>query len=182
DSSAYWCGGAALWRTPAEGECSDSIDNDLDGDVDADDDSCDNEGPNEGGDLGTPGAPNPQCDLDNDGDGFRPPLDCDDTNAAIYPGQLELPDNSKDDNCDGQTDEVIPPTQAVIITEIMYDPYPPSDNDGEYLELYNTTAEAIDLSGWSITDNANTLTVVGELILPANGYVVFVRTLDTEAN
>ncbi len=33
------------------------------------------------------------------------PGDCDDSNAAIYPGSTEVCDNNTDDNCDGQVDE-----------------------------------------------------------------------------
>jgi hypothetical protein len=38
---------------------------------------------------------------DADGDGFRPPEDCDETNADVHPGAAELPGNFVDENCDG---------------------------------------------------------------------------------
>lgn len=42
--------------------------------------------------------------FDDDQDGFFTPADCDDTSAAIYPGEAEVCDNV-DNNCDGQVDE-----------------------------------------------------------------------------
>jgi hypothetical protein len=41
---------------------------------------------------------------DNDGDGFAPPEDCDDTDDTIFPGAPELCDG-EDDDCDDQVDE-----------------------------------------------------------------------------
>jgi len=38
---------------------------------------------------------------DEDGDGFSPPEDCDDTNAAIFPTADELSGDDLDSNCDG---------------------------------------------------------------------------------
>lgn len=42
--------------------------------------------------------------VDADGDGVFTPLDCDDSNPAIYPGAVEVA-NGIDDNCDGAIDE-----------------------------------------------------------------------------
>ncbi len=49
--------------------------------------------------------------LDTDNDGSFAPIDCDDTNAAIYPGAPELCDGL-DNNCDGQSDEGLPQQYA----------------------------------------------------------------------
>ena len=42
--------------------------------------------------------------VDNDGDGFSPPEDCDDNDSNIFPGNQELCDN-RDNNCNGEIDE-----------------------------------------------------------------------------
>lgn len=38
----------------------------------------------------------------------------------------------------------------VIVTEIMYNPSPVSDTEGEWVELYNNGTTAIDLSSWTL--------------------------------
>ena len=41
--------------------------------------------------------------IDADGDGYTSDIDCDDTNASIYPSQVEIPYNGFDDDCDSLT-------------------------------------------------------------------------------
>lgn len=72
-----------------EVNCSDTIDDDGDGDTDCDDDEC---------------STDSHC-IDNDSDGFIATMDCDDNDSSVYPGADEYCD-SKDNNCDGMTDEL----------------------------------------------------------------------------
>ncbi len=66
--------------------------------------------------------------VDNDGDLFFSDVDCDDNNAAIFPGATELCDGV-DNNCDGMIDEGFNPTTY----------YADTDNDGAG-DPANTTA------------------------------------------
>jgi len=50
----------------------------------------------------------PAFAVDADGDGFEPPQDCNDGNPSIKPGATEIC-NGVDDNCNGQTDELVDP-------------------------------------------------------------------------
>jgi len=58
--------------------------------------------------------------VDQDGDGFPAAVDCNDQDAAIFPGADELC-NDQDDNCDGQVDEH--PTDGLVL-------YADVDGDG----------------------------------------------------
>jgi hypothetical protein len=61
----------------------------------------------------------------------------------------------------------------LIVTEFMQNPLAKLDSDGEWFEVYNTTASPINLDGWTFRDDGgNTFTVVGTVVVPANGYAV----------
>ena len=54
----------------------------------------------------------------------------------------------------------------VVINEIMADPNRVTDADGEWFELYNWGAAAIDVGGWIIASNDGSHTIAGSLFVP----------------
>jgi PKD repeat protein len=58
---------------------------------------------------------------------------------------------------------------TVVINELQYNP---SGTGGEFIELVNPSATAVDISGWTI--DAVGLTIQSGTVIPANGRVVFV--------
>ncbi len=73
----------------------------------------------------------------------------------------------------------------IIITEIMMDPNAVGDNDGEYFEIFNTTVSAIDIDGWTISDDdseSHTINNGGPLMVPAGGFLVLGESIVTTTN
>ncbi len=64
----------------------------------------------------------------------------------------------------------------ILITEFMANPSAVADGDGEYVELYNTTASSIDINGWTLKDDGSDNHVIdnanGTTIVPAYGFLV----------
>ena len=73
----------------------------------------------------------------------------------------------------------------IILTEILQNPNAVADNAGEYFEVYNTTSNPIDMLGYEIVDLTNAgenFTIITSVVVPANGYAVFVANADTTLN
>ncbi len=61
----------------------------------------------------------------------------------------------------------------VVINELMYDPISGNDDD-QYIELYNHSAGAVDMSGWQLNDGVS-YTAPANTLLAAGGYLVIAR-------
>ena len=69
------------------------------------------------------------------------------------------------------------------ITELMINPKKVSDEQGEYVELYNGSSSAIDLSGYSLSDGVNNTHVISKsVVVPPQDYVVLARSGNLKTN
>ena len=114
-------------------------------------------------------------DFDQDGDGVdAAPAgdDCDDTDHGIFPGAPEE-DDLVDQDCDGVADEDSLSSGMVVVTEVMHHPLSASDAEGEWFEIVNTSADTLELAGWTFrSDDGDAFTVDGSLVLEGGGRAV----------
>ncbi|MDZ7694207.1 MAG: lamin tail domain-containing protein [Balneolaceae bacterium] len=67
----------------------------------------------------------------------------------------------------------------IVITEFMADPDAVSDDDGEYVELYNRRSYSINIDGFTLSDDSNTSHLIdngGTLEIPAESFIVLARS------
>ena len=67
---------------------------------------------------------------------------------------------------------------TIVINEVMQNPAALSDTDGEWFEVYNAGAGAVDMNGWTISDlgfDSHVITNGGPLVINPGEYKVFVR-------
>jgi hypothetical protein len=143
---------------------------------------CDGAAAYGAGDFGTPGGANEVCEtggdtdtgpVDSDGDGTLDEDDCDPDDEDVFPGAAES-ENGVDDDCDGYVDERAPTLGDLVITEIMKNPDPTSDDYGEWFELVNAAGDALALDGLEVVDAGGTgFTLTTEAVLePAEVYLL----------
>lgn len=68
----------------------------------------------------------------------------------------------------------------------MKDPEQASESTGEWLELHNPTAQAVNVEGWSISDLGSDFTILsgggGELWIEPGGWLVLGKSADPTVN
>ncbi|MEE2750237.1 MAG: lamin tail domain-containing protein [Myxococcota bacterium] len=122
------------------------------------------------GDLGTPGADNPECE-----EAAPPMADTEvDTGAGTDTGE---PADT------GPTPPRGPIVGDVVITEFLADPSKVDDVFGEWVELKNVSDETLDFSGCTLKDSGRNEFVVPESTHVAAGdYLVLARSSDPSVN
>lgn len=115
--------------------------------------------------------------------------------AFIYCGDdaggpyTEYPDGGGGNEADGPgpttPDGQPASTGAVVITEFMADVGKVSDNDGEWIEIYNPGDSDLDLSGWTLKDadgDSHLISTGAPLVIAAKGYLVLSRNQNSSTN
>ena len=73
----------------------------------------------------------------------------------------------------------------LLISEVMANPSAVSDANGEWFEVFNASANSIDLNGLSISDNGSNSHLIdngGSLFITAGSYLVLGRNGDSASN
>ena len=66
-------------------------------------------------------------------------------------------------------------SDTVVISEVFYDT-PGSDNQREWVELFNYGSTTVDLSGWTLSDNVGTWTIPQGVTIAPGQYLVIARS------
>ncbi len=75
------------------------------------------------------------------------------------------------------------PLPRILISELLIDPDAAPDAVGEWVELYNPNAWAVDLQGWLLADGGSDRHIIGAALwIAPDGYLVVGASADREAN
>ena len=78
-----------------------------------------------------------------------------------------------------------PQSGVVIVTEIMPNPSAVPDEAGEWFEVFNDGADALDINGWTIRDQGPDPHIIdngGPLLVPPKGFLVLGNNADRATN
>ena len=116
----------------------------------------------------------PGPELDGDGDGTSScGGDCDDNDAGIGPGELDVCGDGIDQDCVAGDLPCTGTAGDVVINEVMSDPDAVSDSLGEWIELYNPGSGDVTVTGWTVGGlTGGDVTIDQPLVVPAGDYVV----------
>jgi len=73
----------------------------------------------------------------------------------------------------------------LVVSEVMIDPVAVPDNQGEWIEVYNTTTSTIDLRGFTLRDDGADVHIITDftpVVVPAGGYVTLGRNANLASN
>lgn len=72
-----------------------------------------------------------------------------------------------------------PVRAAIVINEFLANPSGPSSEETEWIELYNTDAQPVDLAGWKLDDEeggSGSFTIASASSIVAGGFLVFEKS------
>ncbi len=106
-----------------------------------------------------------------------------DTELPTVPDQPGLGSdnsNSSSDNTNDDTNDSIEYSKAIIISELF--PNPEGRDDGEFIELYNTSGQPVDLVDWQVGDESSRRYTIQnadftDTVIKAHGYFVIQKEI-----
>jgi hypothetical protein len=110
-----------------------------------------------------------------DGEGFSLVLNDSQSAASTWDSKTSWRHAAGVDGSPGMADPSLTyAPETIVINEVLS--HQDTDNPGDWIELHNTTASAVDIGGWFLSDSRGDLkkyTIPAGTTVPANGYFVF---------